>query len=163
MDSKRFDDLTRLLARTPSRRRLLSGLVGAAAGLVTKSIGAAPCKGVGFRCRDGSDCCSGVCDPASRQCIATCTDGDGVCGFLSPCAPGCSCYLVELDGGGRACLQDPPNPPECPDTLQCSPSAANHFGCPCSKPEDCPKGYACTASSCCGADSVCLPLCEPAA
>lgn len=161
------------------RRAIIKGLAGGAGAIVLNSFGldaeaTSGCKGVGSRCQSDADCCSGFCEPASRQCVALCDQGEGICGALGACAPGCSCYFVELEGPngesvlGRACLKDPVGGTEvpgqeCPGTIQCSSSAAAHGHCPCSGPRDCPKGYLCTASSCCSADSVCLPLCEPAA
>lgn len=173
-DHHQFDHFIRSAVGMP-RRRLLKGLASAAlAGLPgtrsQEAAGAKPCKRVGKRCSRNGDCCSAFCEPVSRQCVASCTEGEGFCGQLDACAPGCSCYSVELDQlfAGRACLQDPTGDTttpgqECPGTDQCSHKARNRGGCPCSSPADCPKGFLCTASSCCQPDSVCLPLCEPAA
>jgi hypothetical protein len=167
--------LITLAGREAPRRRVLQGLLSAALGALSSTHQHAPaaanrCKGVGKRCGTDGDCCSAFCEPLSRQCVARCTEGSGICGTeagLAPCAPGCSCYFVELDGtAGRACLHDPAGGTttlgqECPGTEQCAPNVRNRGGCPCSSPADCPKGYLCTASSCCQPDSVCLPLCEP--
>ena len=175
MNPVRFDSLSKLLRDSQSRRRLLAGslkavLVGMPGVLYGEQAGAKSCKGVGKRCQSDDDCCSVFCEPISRQCVATCAQGEGICGTLAPCAPGCSCYFVELDGtAGRACLQDPAGGTttpgqECPGTEQCAPhlrDKEHKEGCPCSSPAHCPKGTLCTASSCCQPDSVCLRLCEP--
>jgi hypothetical protein len=175
MDAAGFDRLTKRLSETGSRRRALQGLLSATLAVLAgtrqqQRATAKPCKGVGKRCQSNDDCCSVFCEPISRQCVATCTQGDGICDNLAPCAPGCSCYFVELDGiAGRACLQDPSAgtslpTKECPGTEQCAPrlrDKEDKEGCPCSSPAHCPKGTLCTASSCCQPDSVCLPLCEP--
>lgn len=172
-DPHPFDRLVTLARGGAPRRRVLQGLLSAALVGVPgtrqhESTAAKPCKGVGKRCQSNDDCCAAFCEPISRQCVATCDQGQGVCGTLAPCAEGCSCYnyLTGQLFSARACLQDPSddvvNPgQECPGTEQCAPNVRNKGGCPCSSPADCPKGYLCTASSCCQPDSVCLPLCEP--
>ena len=174
-DPHPFDRLVTLAGGGAPRRRVLQGLLSAALAAVPGTFhheraAAKPCKGVGKRCQNHDECCAAFCEPISRQCVATCNIGSGICatdGGLAECAPGCSCYFVELDGTvGRACLQDPAGGTttlgqECPGTEQCAPNVRNKGGCPCSSPAHCPKGYMCTASSCCQPDSVCLPLCEP--
>ena len=172
MDAARFDRLTKLLSETGTRRRALQGLLSAALAAVPgthhhERVAAQTCKGVGKRCNTNDDCCSAFCEPRSRQCVATCAQGEGVCDALAPCAPGCSCYRVELGTpDARACLHDPPAGTSlptkaCPDTLLCAPHVKHQGFCLCEGPQDCPKGYLCTASSCCRTDTVCLPLCEP--
>jgi len=172
MASSHFDLVVKHAVGAP-RRRVLKGLLSAAlvgipGAFRAERVAARPCRGVGTRCRSDGDCCSAFCEPVSRQCVASCEQGEGICGALTPCAPACSCYRVELDQpfAGQACLQDPAGGTttpgqECPGTDQCAPNARNRGGCPCSSPADCPKGFLCTASSCCQPDSVCLPLCEP--
>ncbi len=68
MDHDRFDDLTRALASTTSRRTVLKTLAGSAAGGLLAMLGvgdtaAAPvgCKASGKSCKRGDQCCSGVC------------------------------------------------------------------------------------------------------
>jgi hypothetical protein len=172
MDHHQLDNVVRLAAGAP-RRQMLKGLLSAAlvvlpGALHPERAGAKQCRGVGRRCRTDSDCCSAFCEPIGRQCVASCDVGEGICGVLTPCSLGCSCYRVELNQqfAGQACLQDPAGGTttpgqECPGTDQCSPRARKRGGCPCGGPADCPKGFLCTASSCCQPDSVCLPLCEP--
>ena len=148
-----FDSLTKLLANAQTRRRLLGGSLSAALAGMTGALhheraAAKRCKGVGHRCKNDARCCSGFCEPITRQCVSTCEVGEGICGALAPCAPGCSCYRRAFTTE-RVCLQDPADPPACADLQLCLDSD-----------EECPRGHLCTASSCCGADAVCLPLCE---
>ncbi len=173
MDAARFDHLTKRLSGTGTRRRVLHGLLGAVLAAVHGRLHldraeAKDCTKVGKLCGTDADCCSGFCEPISRQCEARCSQADAFCGQLSPCAKGCSCYSVELreSFAGRACLRNPTNDlttpgQECPGTKQCSREAADRDGCPCSGPADCPRGYLCTGASCCNPDSVCLRLCDP--
>ncbi len=104
MDHSRFDDLTRALATTHSRRQFLKTFAAGAAGGLLAALGggqaaAKPCKKLGKRCSTYLDCCSGVChhntctscltagteipadEPASNCCsnVAFCTtEEDGV-------------------------------------------------------------------------------------
>ncbi|HET8522980.1 MAG TPA: hypothetical protein VFL82_07090, partial [Thermomicrobiales bacterium] len=70
MDGQRFDELTRQLARGVSRRRVLKGLAGGAAGALAALRGRAPvgavrqascgnvvCTGQPEVCNDGCVCC----------------------------------------------------------------------------------------------------------
>ena len=54
--------------------------------------GAKSCKVVSKRCHKNGHCCSGFCEPNTRQCVSTCEEGEGICGMLTSCAPGCGCY-----------------------------------------------------------------------
>jgi hypothetical protein len=126
MDSDRFDELSKKLARPRSRREAL-GLLGAAvASLVTgKSVGAAPkedkpskCYGGGSSCTNAKQCCSGTC--TNRRCapeippectaaadcpgadtecqVRTCTAG--VCGTENRLA-GTDCLAGVCNGTGQ--------------------------------------------------------------
>jgi hypothetical protein len=154
LDGQRFDRLTRSLATRSGRRSVMKAFTG---GVLTTLVGvrgatAAPTKTTGKRCHDNIQCATGYCDPVTRQCIAPCTLGND-CGYPQACAPGCSCYcdpfVTNPDGSVRKfCLQDPPDPPTCAELVICLDSH-----------DECPRGTFCTASSACGADAVCLPLC----
>ncbi len=153
MDPLRFDSLTRLLSDSSTRRQLLGGSLGGAfAGmfgtLTVERAGARQCKRVGKRCHRSGQCCSGFCEPGTRQCVSTCEEGEGICGAVATCASGCSCYRRAF-AAERVCLRDPADPPACAGLQTCLDSD-----------DECPRGHLCTASSCCGADAVCLPLCE---
>jgi hypothetical protein len=157
MDGKRFDRLTRGFALSTGRRTFLKVLASGMVSVLPVHRGAAApkLKPVGARCHTSAQCASGFCDSATRQCIALCMQG-GDC-QSEPCAPGCHCYcdpfVSNPDGSvRRICLQDPPDPPACSGLVVCLDSH-----------DECPRGTMCTASSSCGADAVCLPLCEPSA
>jgi len=88
MDPHPFDDLTRALATTASRRQFLKTLAGGAAGglLAFLSIGEAaadPCKRNGKPCKKHSQCCSGNCAngtcaaPPLAQTLFRCRCNDG--------------------------------------------------------------------------------------
>jgi hypothetical protein len=73
MDHKRFDDLTRALATTTSRREFLKTLASSTfGGLLALSgldkVFAKPCTPNGKHCNQGKECCSGYCDPATHYC-----------------------------------------------------------------------------------------------
>jgi hypothetical protein len=157
MDGQRFDRLTRALATRVGRRTILKAF---AVGVMPAILGqrgaaAANSRPIGAQCKKNAQCATDFCDPATRQCIAPCPLGND-CGYPQSCAPGCSCYcdpfVTNPDGSLREfCLQDPPDPPACADLVVCF----SH--------DDCARGTFCTASSACGADAVCLPLCAPSA
>jgi hypothetical protein len=154
MDGNRFDGLTRALSTRAGRRGVMSALAG---GVVASVLGrqqaaAAKQKELGARCHGDAQCVSGFCDPVTRQCLALC-NFPGSCTQPDACAPGCGCYcdpfVSNPDGSLRQfCLQDPTDAPTCSGLVLCL-----------NGDEDCPRGTFCTASSFCGADSVCLPLC----
>ena len=101
MDGRRFDDLTRSVA---TRRSVVKSLAGGVAGGLLALVGrghvaADGCKAAGKRCKKGSQCCSGVCEPESDSrstahsesvCAAACahgqvSDGAGGCTCAAPC------------------------------------------------------------------------------
>ena len=153
MDPTRFDSLIRVLANSQTRRRLLGRSLSAALAGVTgahhvERAAAKHCKAVGQRCQKDRHCCSGSCEASTRQCVSACDVAEGTCGTLTTCAQGCSCYLSAFADERVVCLRDPADPPTCAGLQLCNDSD-----------DECPRGYLCTASSCCGADAVCLPLC----
>ena len=81
MGGQWFDDLTKALAAGASRRRVLRGLVGAAAGGLGLAVGrgaeAAVPRPAGATCVRNGHCASGLCDPARRRCV--CPGGQAVC------------------------------------------------------------------------------------
>jgi hypothetical protein len=87
MDGYRFDDLAKAFAAARSRRGfvkgVLAGLGGAAFGLIGRdAVEADTCRATGRTCREGVNCCSGLCDkPAGarhRQCLP-CPTGTVAC------------------------------------------------------------------------------------
>jgi hypothetical protein len=95
MDGSRFDDLTRFMAETPSRRTVVKTLVGAVAGSLLGLRGESAradnlCKPSGSKpqskCTKNAQCCSGAC------CGGQCTDlgtmaNCGACGITCTTAP----------------------------------------------------------------------------
>lgn len=80
VDSSRFDDVTRVISASGSRRRLVSSLAAGALGLVWLGrTEAAVCRSVGSVCREHANCCSGRCGAKDRtgrrQCVCQ-TDAD---------------------------------------------------------------------------------------
>ena len=95
MDGQRFDKLTKALVSGASRRRVLAGLIGAAAGAVglrkSRGVEAQGCGDFNDACFSGGDCCSGVCNiPAGRR-RGKCTCDDLCVGGTVCCGEGQSC------------------------------------------------------------------------
>jgi hypothetical protein len=87
---------------------------------------------------EACDCCP------ETTCPQSCAGSS--CGSLPPCAGGGDCVCFTSTEGNGACIHgDTP----CDSVPNCVTSA------------DCPAGYACTASSCCGSAGFCGPLCNP--
>ncbi len=83
MDGNRFDALTRSLSNETSRRRVLKGLLGGAAGGALslaglRRAGATHGRPAGATCIRNEHCASGLCDPQTRRC--TCPGGTTACG-----------------------------------------------------------------------------------
>ena len=109
MDDKHFDDFTRALATTRTRRGFLGMLAASVAAAFTGAHGAAApkadkpskCYGEGSSCTNAKQCCSGTCTnrrcaaPLAPQCVfaTDCSGTDtecrsrscvsGVCGFVN--------------------------------------------------------------------------------
>ena len=140
MDHDRFDDLTRALATTTTRRQFLKTLAGGVAGglLAFLGVGEAAandndnddCKRNGKKCKKNKQCCSGNCQDG--RCAAACSPGqvrlsNGTC--VTPCGGGCDathcacgiCYcLRNLCGAGETattCSSDT----DCPRGQFCNP------------------------------------------
>jgi hypothetical protein len=86
----------------------------------------------------GCDCCG------TTTCPQSCAGSS--CGSLPGCAPGGDCVCFTSTEGTGACVHG--NTP-CSSVPRCSTTA------------DCPAGFACLTTSCCGPIGVCGPLCSP--
>src|SRR5712692_5729628 len=86
MNSSRFDEFTKTLARPTSRRQVLKALgatvAGGIFGLRKVDHASASCKPLGHTCSKPSQCCSGYCSP---QKICACQPPTVICGTL--CCP----------------------------------------------------------------------------
>lgn len=95
MDNQRFDEISRSLATTGSRRGLLKGLAGGALAGALSLVGASDaaarkCRNDGKNCKSDTECCSLYCDPTSYTC-APAPPAD-------TCDPACPTGAVCVDG-----------------------------------------------------------------
>src|SRR5258706_8505761 len=99
MDSSRFDELTKAVATTTSRRRVLktfvASIMGGIFGLSRTDLAnaAGKCLGLGSKCAHGKECCSGTCTNNRCACPSGQTNCNGacvVCPFGGTCS-GSSC------------------------------------------------------------------------
>ena len=90
MDGRRFDEVTRLLGRGTTRRRVVAAALGLAAIAADGGVaGAVPvrratCRAISAGCTRGSQCCSGHCDtrrqtPRNQRNRCACPEGDTLC------------------------------------------------------------------------------------
>ncbi len=146
MDGFHFDDFTRSLSTTTSRRQALKLLAGAGVGSVMTLVGArgasaepGRCRTEGTVCREHTECCSGFCDPRTLRCA--CSPGSNVCpstgACVEPCGPNevfnpttCQCECPGAVCGGVCCAagqictdfgQCCANPTFCRTTDECCP------------------------------------------
>lgn len=162
MDDRRFDNLTRALSGTRSRRQLLRSLAGAAAALlVPGAANAAPCGKEGQQCgccRSDLTCTNGTCCLNDRVCNGAC------------CPVGYTCQggaCVRTGGGG--------NPGGCPagqakcgkSCIDISSDVANCGSCghvcPGPTPGTCQGAAICTNGVCGFAPLAAGTVCRPAA
>jgi hypothetical protein len=145
MGDQQFDDLTRMLASATSRRVTLKALASMVGGSLLSLVGIQEasalgrCRLVGQPCRQGGECCSFFCDPASARCV--CPPGSNVCQRTRQCVscpPGmtfnastcqCDCPAGTTVCGSNAC---------CASSAQCCNSSGYSFCCP--------PGYHCVSS-----------------
>nr|HET6905097.1 hypothetical protein [Ktedonobacteraceae bacterium] len=135
MNPTTFDDLTKALATSTSRRQALKAIAATTIGgiLALSGIGtvlAKPtCKPNGHGCGTNKQCCNGYCDPTRSTCgcppgttqlNGTCCPNDQVCGSICGCPPSQVC-----SGGVCGC---PPG-----TTMLCNGTCAvscSSSGCP---------------------------------
>jgi hypothetical protein len=177
MDHERFDDLTRALATSTSRRQFLKTLAGGAAGglLALLGIGEAAaddtCKPNGKKCRKNAQCCSNNC--VSGTCAA-CPSGQRLCnGSCIPqndCCTNADCASDQICQNGTCVTPCTANGGICGgDGDCCSGNCSNGFCCdpgqvglsngscatPCSSTADC----SCSARSSCQQDTSGVRYC----
>jgi hypothetical protein len=148
MDGHRFDTITKAWTRLP-RRRLLGGLAGSALGAFAaphgvREAGAAlfPCRQVGRRCNDKSQCCSSRCKRGRCRAhhVQRCTAAKDICltGTFR-CGGGlCECDLTT--GGAFFCSSGEGECVDCTTDAECDIAldtqgaaciAIFHAGCSC--------------------------------
>ena len=174
-----FDQLTRTLSTTTSRRQALKifGLatVGGVASLVgAGTAGAAGrCFQGGHGCREHSECCSNFCDPLTAEC--GCQPGTFMCAStgicVGPCPTGqvfnattceCECPPNTIPVNGTCCA----NPLQCGSSSDC----CSGFRCdpktgtciPCTNPLQCKNSGECCSGFVCadnptGSGGRCVP------
>jgi len=174
MDGQRFDDLTRALGATRSRRQVLRALAGAAAAALTgaahrRPAAAADCGRDGEPCgccRGGLTCTNGTCCPDERACNGACCPSGhrcegGACvrsggGGGSP--GGCPAGQANCAGPGCVDLSaDPANCGACgnacpPSTNPCQVAVCANGICgfgPGNEGAPCDDGNACTQIDTC--------------
>jgi hypothetical protein len=182
MSDERFDQLTRLLGQSRSRRSVLKGFaaamvasVGAARGAL--AFGGPRCKLTTQPCATGAECCSGYCDDelgtcclpegnvcredahccGEMVCIDDDGDGRGVCGFMvdGVCTDGYVCGEGNSEDflcGEGFCFCVE----DIEGNVQCG---GNECGAPCDTNDDCgPDGFCQSPNAgCCG--QVCIAFC----
>ena len=158
MYSTKFDDLTKALATSTSRRQALKTIAATTVGsfLGLSGIGtvfAKPCTPNGKHCSSKTVCCSGFCDSTTKRC-ATCPSGcqtlaNGTCAQICTGVPdSCTCG----GSGGSVCAGDSSSP----TGGVCSPNGAVNTGT-CTSDANCPPGYFCNTNF--GPPATCFPAC----
>ena len=140
-----FDDLSRALAETTSRRTALRLLAATAAGGILSAVGAtsaaAACKRVGRSCFADTECCTGRCSPETLEC---CKVFGKNCSANAQCCTGicrrgkCACKAT-----GRSCTRD----------LQCC--SLNCSGGTCAEGQGCSPTQAECGTGCCAETDQC--------
>jgi hypothetical protein len=178
MDGQRFDEWAKDLARLTTRRGVLKGLTGSAAGSLLALVGlgsavADVCKPTGKECKRDGQCCSGSCVPPTHS-QSTAGSGSVCCAAGQIQYPtGVCCTPTTCAALGKNCGEISDG---CGGTLNCG---------TCSAPQSCGGGGAanacgCTPTTCaaqhatcgsisdgCGGDLTCgtcpaAPVCQTA-
>lgn len=183
MDAGRFDYLSKLVSRDPTRRQMLAGLLGGALTALALAPAAAKKKKKGKKKGGG-----GVCAAATGKCQPECTF-DTECGLFgklcegNKCVDGCrndtycrviSATHVEVCERGQCVRGCPDNEFQCPpgtlciENHHCLPPCIGNNDCPstqvchsngkcgraCTSPDDCPPGQGCRTGG------ICRPGCR---
>jgi CXCXC repeat len=148
LNDLKFDEMTKAMSETTSRRQALKLLVTSGAGGMLALVGAggaqaiAPgrCRKNGTVCRQHIECCSEFCDPATLQCA--CTPGAEVCPGTGACVPACTGTQVFNPETCRC---------ECPaGTTPCGSTC-------CTSTQTCTSGVCCQNPTTCSQTSDCCP------
>jgi hypothetical protein len=193
MNPERFDELTRALTTTRLSRWQIVKLLGAGVVantfplLAVKNVSAKKlCKGVGSKCSNNSQCCSGQCDKGTRTCACSllgfnCNSSSDCCdqSGLSRCTSGkCSCVPDNQPCFFQCCavceecnsLTGECQDKQCGSCKECNPLTGNcvSTGTPCGT-TCCSEGETCCNDMCvdtstdrlnCGACGNKCALCE---
>ena len=163
MQPSNFDELTKALAATRSRRHALKLIVTTSVGglLGLTSISTVfgkrgpKCHRNGLGCDRDNDCCSGYCNPHGKCAVPPCVPAGGNCSTVNNCcSPGICCNGV-CCGSGQTCVNN---------TTCCATANVCGTTC-CSSGRTCVNGSCCTPSglnSLCQANSECCSgMCQP--
>ena len=142
MKPSNFDELTKALATSTSRREVLKPIavftLGSILGLSWISNAfARACVANGRHCNSKTPCCSGFCNPATKTCACGST-----CNSTCPCPDDQNCV-------SNTCV--------CPGGGACGPN------CPCPTGESCISGTCCTCSTAgqdCLSNGTCVTPCS---
>jgi hypothetical protein len=149
MDGPKFDDFTKSLSTTTSRRQALKLFAAAGGGSVlslvmpgrASAIAPGRCRKNGTICRQHEECCSNFCDPATLRCA--CAPGAEVCPSTGTCVPACT--------GGKVF-----NTQTC--QCECPPGFTECGGACCSSAQVCIRNAGCcTNPTTCTSSSECCP------
>ena len=171
MEPSRFDELTKALATSTSRRQALKALAATLGGLLgLGSVGTAlaNCKPNGIGCNTGTQCCSGKCQHGT-----CCSSQEGAtCSVDRDCCSGTCCQGVCCTSG-QVCLSNGSCATPCPafggpcsgscgsgictldisDAQYCS-NGTFLPGSFCAYDSMCPKGYFCQPDA-----TACIAVC----
>ncbi len=162
MDDVRFDDWTRSLVVSASRRVALKTLAGGALGALLMRVGVAEgeaaCAPHGTACKGTTGgCCSGFCEHTGKcskngkltgKCRCRCPEGTTKCGTKRCCGAGAECQGGQCVPAAGACA------PACTPDRTCE---GGQCVCPPEKPHAAPERYCDETCRECCIDSHCHP------
>lgn len=167
MGYSKFDEFTKALATSTSRRHALKAIgvtVGGILGLGGVGTALAKCAGIGDSCSQSSQCCIGYCNPSTFTCA--CPSGTVPCGgtcvsnvcpdgqVFNPSTCTCACPTGLTECGGT-CTNTSSDPNNCGSCGNHCPSTAS-----CVNGQCCPNSQVCINSTgtvtCCPAGTTCL-------
>jgi hypothetical protein len=165
LDGLKFDEMTKAMSMTTSRRQALKLLVTTSAGGMLALVGAGGAKGIlpgrcrnnGTVCRQHLECCSEFCDPLTLQCA--CSPGAELCPSSDTCVPACTGTQVFNTETCRC--ECPTGFTECGSTCCSSAQVCTHGVC-CQNPTTCDSTSDCCPDFYCrnggkGGPGVCTP------